>query len=504
MSGNRVIVKNTFFLYVRMFLTMGISLYASRIVLQQLGVEDFGVYSVVGSLSMFFLFLNYGVSTAIQRFLTYEIGIKNDEGLQKCFSSGLAVTILICIVLITAGEIAGFFAIDYLLDIPAGKESDALFVYQFTLLMIVLDLFKSCFQSLILSYERMSFFAYLSIAEALLKLTVVMLLSIFPGNKLHIYVILLTSSNFVILICYLLYSRINFPNVKLTLRGGRERLRTIVSFTGWNTLSSFADLCYMQGSNIVLNMFYGVALNAAMGITNQVKTAVMTFSKNVQFAANPHIIKEFAKGEYENFSTLIYGVSRISFLILFLPGLPILLNIHTILSIWLTVIPPYTETFIQLMICFALIDSLVGPLWIGMQATGNIKRYQITTSIIWISILPVTYYIFKYGGGPEWVILTQIIFGAVLICVRLIFAQSKCHIPVKSYIMRVIIPLVKATAAAAIIPLAASLLFTGLAKLIITSLLTLIALPSASYLLALTASERSQVVALVKSRLHRS
>ena len=174
---------------------MGISLYASRIVLQQLGVEDFGVYSVVGSLSMFFLFLNYGVSTAIQRFLTYEIGIKNDEGLQKCFSSGLAVTILICIVLITAGEIAGFFAIDYLLDIPAGKEGDALFVYQFTLLMIVLDLFKSCFQSLILSYERMSFFAYLSIAEALLKLTVVMLLSIFPGNKLHIYVILLTSSS---------------------------------------------------------------------------------------------------------------------------------------------------------------------------------------------------------------------------------------------------------------------------------------------------------------------
>lgn len=502
MSGNRLIVKNTFFLYVRMFLTMGISLYASRIVLQQLGVEDFGVYSVVGSLSMFFLFLNYGVSTAIQRFLAYEIGIKNDEGLQKCFSSGIVVTILICVVLVVVGEIAGVFAIGHLLDIPPGREDDALFVYQFSLLMIVIELFRSCFQNLILAYEKMSFFAYLSIAEAVLKLTVVFLLAIFGGDKLRIYVILLTCSSLVILICYVVYSRINFPAVKITIRGGRERLRSIISFTGWNTLSSFADLCYMQGLNIVLNMFYGVVLNAAMGVTNQVKTAVLTFSKNVQFAANPHIIKEFAKGEYENFSNLIYGISRISFLVLFLPGLPIMLNTHTILSIWLTVIPSYTEIFIRLMICFALIDSLVGPLWIGMQATGKIKAYQITTSLIWIAILPTTYIIFKNGGSPQWVILTQIIFSFILIIVRLSFAHKQCHIPIKSYITRVAIPLVKTMSVSAILPVVAAYLLTGISSLIVTTILTLVSLPVATYYLGLTAKERTQVLGLIKFKLN--
>ena len=249
-------------------------------------------------------------------------------------------------------------------------------------------------------------------------------------------------------------------------------------------------------------MFYGVALNAAMGVTNQVKTAVLTFSKNIQFAANPHIIKEFAKGEYESFSNLIYGISRISFLVLFLPGLPIMLNTHTILSIWLTVIPPYTETFIRLMICFALIDSLVGPLWIGMQATGRIKTYQITTSLIWIAIIPTTYLIFKYGGAPEWVILTQIIFSVILIIVRLIFAHRQCHIPIQSYIVRVAIPLVRTTVVAAVIPVITAYFLSGITGLIITTLITLITLPAATYFLAQTSQERSQVITLIRAKLY--
>lgn len=472
---------------------MGISLYASRIVLEQLGVQDFGVYNVVASLSMFFLFMEYGVSTAMQRYFAYEIGCDNEKGLQESFSAGLIATSLIAIFLILFGEIGGLFAINHLLEIPVERIHDATVVFQFTLLVIVLELLASSFHSMILAKEKMDFFAFVSIAEAILKLLIIFAISYSTGDKLITYAILLAGAGAIKLECYVVYTHTKFKNLKITVAGGKYHLRELLSFTGWNTYSSFADLCHMQGLNIVLNMFYGVTLNAAMGITTQVKSALLTLSKNVQFAANPHIIKEYAKGDFQEFSNLIYAISRISFLILFLPALPILLNTDTILSIWLTETPDHTISFIQLMLCFALIDSLVGPLWVSIQATGNIKRYQIVTGTTWITIIPTTYLIFKYGGMAEWVILIQVIFSILLIGVRLLFVRSQCNIAIRKYLSRVIIPLFNTVIIASIIPILLALNMDGIARLITTCISTLIALPISAYFFGLDKNERLTV-----------
>ncbi len=501
MSGNKLIVKNTLYLYIRMFLTMGISLYVSRIVLQQLGIENYGIYSVVGSLTLFFQFMNYGISNSLQRFLAYNIGINDTNEIHKCFSAGLAAILLICLAVILLGEFTGLLALKYIIEIPAGRESDALFVFQFSLLILVLNTINGSFESLILANERMSFFAYLAIAEAGMKLVLAFLLPIMPGDKLHTYIILLTVTTIIILICHITYCRINFPYVRITLKGARERLRAIFSFTGWNTLSSFADLCYLQGSNIILNSFFGVALNAAMGVTNQVKNAVSTFSRNIQVAANPQMIKDYARGDYKNFSSLTYTISKISYLLLLIIGIPILLNTNTILSLWLTIVPPYTATFIRLMICFCLLNNLVGPLWIAMQASGNIRNYQITLSIVWLLSLPTMYIALKLGGGPQSILLTHILFIIITLAIRLWFASRYCHLPIKEYIHQVLTPIISISVISFIAPLAATLCFeAGITLLIITSILSLITLPIATYIFGLSKSERQNLLEILRNK----
>lgn len=469
---------------------MGISLYASRIVLEQLGVQDFGLYNVVASISMFFLFMEYGVSTAMQRYFAFEIGTNNYDGLQRSFSAGLILTSLIALLLILIGEFGGIIAINHLLDIPKNRIHDAVIVYQFTLLIIVLELMASSFHSMILAKEKMDFFAFVSIAEAIIKLMIIFAISYSSDDRLITYSILLAGAGAIKLFCYIVYTLRCFKELRITMAGGSSSLKELLSFTGWNTFSSFADLCHMQGLNIVLNMFYGVALNAAMGITTQVKSAILTLSKNVQFAANPHIIKEYAKGDKQEFSNLIFGISRISFLILFLPALPMLLNTETILGIWLTETPGHTIMFIKLMICFALIDSLVGPLWICIQATGNIKRYQIVTGTIWITIIPTTYLIFKNGGIAEWVILIQVIYNILLLAIRLVFVRSQCNIPIRKYMSRVMLPLFRTVAVVAFILLLMALNTNNIGRLLTTSVATLIILPISAYFLAVSKGER--------------
>lgn len=476
-----------------MFLTLCISLYTSRIVLDQLGVVDFGIYSVVGSLSLFFIFMNYGIATSIQRYLSYAIGINDSKELQRCFSSGLMAVILIGIIVLILGESVGPPMIKYMIDIPPARVSDAYFVFQFTLVSLVITVITGCFEASILSFERMAFFAYLAIAEALMKLALAISLPIIPGDKLRIYAILLTIISSVILICHIAYCRYNFRGIKITLRNSRARLRSIFSFAGWNTLSSFADLCHLQGSNLILNSFFGVTLNAAMGITNQVKHTVCNFSRSIQVAANPNIVKTYARGDIHEYSNLVYLISKISFLLLLLIGIPILLNIETILSLWLTVIPPYTVILVRLMIVFCLLDNLVGPLWIAMQATGKIKIYQIIISATWLLSLPVMYLALRTGYGPQTILVTQIGFSTVTLAIRLVFADRCCHLPFKDYICNVLLPIFKVSLLIFTLVYGASHWLDGIEALILSTLLSIVVTPTATYYVGISTFERQRI-----------
>lgn len=502
MANHKLVFKNTLFLYVRVFLSMAIGLYTSRVVLRELGVDNFGIYSVVGSLSMMFGYLNYGISSSLQRFMSCEIALNNQNGLRKCFATSLQAAIYLSLLLFFLCETVGLWALTDIIDIPAGRESDAMFVFQVSILILVIELFKTCCISLIIAEERMSFFAYISIAESLLKLLIVFMLAMLPGNKLRTYVLLLAGVSLIVIGCYIAYCRIKFPEVRFTLRGGRERLREIFSFTGWNTLASFADLCYMQGSNIILNVFYGVAYNATMGITNQVKNALYSFSKNLQTAANPHLTKEFAQGEYGSFSKLAVMISVLSCLLLYLFGLPIILNIDLILDVWLTTVPPAGPVFIRLIIIFCLIDSLVGPLWVGMQAYGKIRNYQIIMSTGWMLSLPAMWLALKLGGAPESILLIQIAFNLMLLVIRLWFATRHCHIRLRDYLTDVVLRLAATIVLSGAIPLLLSLAISGgTARFIATTAATLITVPVCTLFVAISSNDRTALLTLVKTRL---
>lgn len=493
MANHRIVVKNTLFLYFRMALTMVVGLYASRVVLQQLGVTDFGIYSVVASLSMLFAFLNFGISSSFQRYLSVEISSGVTAAVQRCLSTCLLACVLLAAIVLFIINPLSLGILLTVIDIPAGRMPDAIFVLQFSMLIMAADLFKTCLQSLIIAHERMSFFAYISIVEAILKLCAVLLLAFFCGDKLRIYMWLLLCVALLVLTAYGVYCRLKFAGLRFSLRGGRRRLREIFSFTGWNTLASFADLCYMQGSNVLLNMFFGVALNATMGITNQVKNAFYSFSRNIQMAANPHMIKEYAQGDYASFARLTEAISKISFLLLLVLGLPLALNTDYVLELWLTTRPPMAVSFIRLMIVFCLVDSLVGPLWVAMQARGELRTYQIVMSTGWLLSLPATYAAFSLGAAPQWVIGIQIIFNAVLLAIRLWFAVRYCNIDLRDYLTSVVLPLAVTSIVGSIVPVAIALYTDGLIRLGVTIAATSVTVPATAWFVAMSANERNAV-----------
>lgn len=501
MANHKLVFKNTLFLYARVFLSMAIGLYTSRVILKELGVDDFGIYSVVGSLSMLFAYLNYGISSSLQRFMSCEIAADSRSGLQKCFSSSLQAAIYLSLILVFLCETVGLWALREIIDIPAGHESDALFVFQISVAILVLELFKTCCISLIISHEKMSFFAYISIVESLLKLGVALMLMAVGSDKLRTYALLLLGVSVVVLSAHVIYCRRNFPRIQFSLKGGSERLREIFSFTGWNTLASFADLCYMQGTNIVLNVFYGVAYNATMGITTQVKNALYSFSRNLQTASFPHLIKEFAQEDFKSFSRLAITISVLSCLLLYLFGLPILLNTETILDIWLVNIPPRGATFIRLIILFCMVDSLVGPLWVGMQAYGNIRTYQLIMSTGWMLSLPTMWLALRLGGSPECVLQIQVLFNLMLLAIRIGFAVRYCHIDLREYVKNVLLRLVAAMILAGIIPLCIAGTTEGYVRLLLTTAASLATVPLFSFFVAFPKAERQSIINFAKSKL---
>lgn len=438
MGSQATVMKNSMFLAVRMFLTMGISFYASRVVLQQLGVTDFGVYSVVGALTLVMSFFTISLTTALQRFMNVELGVSGGKNMERVFAACCVCVAIVAVLFWIVAEVAGVWMIDSVLSIPRGRETDARIVYQMTLVIATLEILRTPYNSLIIAHERMSFYAYNSIIEAFLKLMAVTLLAWVGGNKLLIYVGLLIVVAGGINCSYIWFCHRTFPTMKFSLKGDRELVKRISKFTGWNVLTSVGDIAWQQGSAMILNVFYGVALNATMGITNQVKTAVTSFTKSVQTAANPQLMKTCAGGKMAEFEMLFGRISRVSVFFVCFLGMPVFVNAEFLLSLWLTVVPPYCGTFVKLIVVFCAVDALVGPLWACMQASGRIAVYQIVTSLIWLLCLPLTYWAFRSGLPPFWVIIVLICNNTVLVGVRLWFARRTVGLSIRCYLRDVV------------------------------------------------------------------
>lgn len=487
-------MKNTMFMAVRMLFSMSVSLYTSRVILQQLGVVDFGIYTVIGGLAIIMSFFTSALTVAIQRYMNVELAKSGGAGVQRVFSACWWSVIAMAVVFLVIAEGIGLWFLEHGLNIPDERMDAAHIVFQLSLVIVMVEMLRVPYNSLIIAHERMSFYAYNSIIEVSLKLLTAILLIFASGDKLVDYMLLLIGVAVIVNASYVIYCRRKMPEIRFSFKASRAQIFEIGKFTGWNVLTSVSDLVYSQGAGMVLNVFFGVAYNASMGISNQVKTAVSSFTRSMQLAANPQIVKSYAAEEYGEFATLVMRISRVSFFLVLFFGMPILLNTDYILSLWLTVVPPSGALFVQLMIAFCVIDSLSNPLWISMQAMGRIAIYQIVVCVVWLLSLPLTYLAFKLGLPPYWLFVVLIGVDLLLLAIRVAYVSRYCNIGGVVYMRHVVLPILLTVVVAGVFPLlAAAEIENDLWRLLITGVVWCVTMPTSVYFFGLSRDEKVAV-----------
>lgn len=437
-TQNKKIAANTFFLYIRMVIIMLVSLYTSRVVLNVLGINDFGIYNVVGGIVVLFSFLNNALTQATQRFLTFELGRQDLNEFRNIFNISVLLYVLLSIIIIVLAETIGLWFLNTQLNIQDNRMVAANWVYQFSIFTFVLGLIRTPYNAVIIAYEKMSFYAYTSIIEALLKLVIVYILVMIACDKLILYSALLLLVSLLMLIVYLCYVFFNFKDCKHEFYWKKSLFKRIAGFSGWSLFGSLAVMSANQGINMLLNIFFGVVVNAAVGISNQVNSAVQQFVSSFQMAFNPQITKSYASQNREYLVHLVFKTSKYSFLLTLLITFPLLFKMEEILILWLGVLPKYTVVFCQLILVSLIFESLSGPLWMLVQATGKIKKYQIwMSSIKWIEIIGA-YILLKLGLNPAYVFVIRCVVSVLSLTCRLILLKELISFPSTKYLFDVL------------------------------------------------------------------
>ena len=490
-ADNKRIAKNTLMLYFRMFLTMGVSLYTSRIVLNTLGVEDFGIYNVVGGVVTMFSFLNAAMSSATQRFLSFELGKENYKQLQKVFSMSLNIHVLIASVIFVLAETIGLWFLNAKLNIPAERMEAANWVYQFSILSFMVTVISVPYNAMIIAYERMNVYAYVSILEVVLKLIIVFMLQWFGYDKLKFYAILVFSISLLIRLVYGIYCNRNFKESRYVFSWDKSLYTTLMSYAGWNLWGNVAGVMFTQGINILLNIFFGPAINAARGIAYQIRGAVTGFVTNFQMAMNPQIIKSYASGNQNYMHQLIFQGAKYSFFLLLLLSLPILFETPLILKIWLKIVPDYTVIFTRLVLVNILIDCISGPLMTAAQASGKIKVYQSVVGGLLILILPISYLFLKLGYSPQVTLYVSISISIIALFSRLWILRPLVHLSILKFTQFVLVPILMVSLVAVIPPLLTTYFMNpGILAFFIVSSISVLSVLLSIYSLGLERKER--------------
>lgn len=383
-----------------MMLMMLVTLYTSRVVLEVLGAEDFGIYNVVGGVVVLFGFLNSAMSSATQRFLSFELGRKDFVQLKKVFSVSVTIHVLIALLIFIFAETVGLWFLNTQLTIPDERMNAANWVYQFSILAFMVNVISVPYNAAIISHERMNVYAYISIVEVILKLVIVFALQWFGLDKLKLYAILVFTVSIIIRAMYQIYCKRKFEECLYRFEWDRTLFITMFGFAGWNVIGNFAYVFRNQGSNILLNMFFGPTVNAARAVAYQLDAAVEQFVNNFQTAMNPQIIKSYASKDYDYSMKLIYSGSKYTYFLMLLLSLPIILQAEFILSLWLKEVPQYTVLFVQIVLINGLIDSVSKSLKTIVKASGKVSVYMAIQGGFYLFALPVIYLFLKWGYSP--------------------------------------------------------------------------------------------------------
>jgi O-antigen/teichoic acid export membrane protein len=399
-ENNKRIAKNTLMLYFRMFITTIVGLYTSRVVLNTLGVTDFGIYNVVGGIITMASFFNSAMVAASQRFLSFELGRNDYDRLKRVFCTTINIHATICLVALVLAETIGLWFVNAKLVIPEDRMIAANWVYQASILTFIIKVMSVPYNSAIVAHEKMSAFAYISILDVVLQLLIVYLLVVFPFDKLIVYSILMVCVVSLIRVCYTIYCKRHFSECTYHFFFDKPLFFEIFSFAGWSIIGNLGFSFKNQLSNIILNLFFGPSVNAARGVAMQVSSHVKTFAHSFTMALNPQITKQYAAGNLEVSRKLVYAGSRYTFYLLTLISIPVIININYILKLWLGVVPEFTAQFVIFTILTSLLYALSECVTKAIQATGRIKWFQIGVSIIMLSELPIAWVLLEMGYPP--------------------------------------------------------------------------------------------------------
>ncbi len=496
-ENNKRIAKNTLYLYLRTFFVMAVSIFTSRIVLDVLGINDFGIYNVVGAFVAMFSLLSGTLTAATQRFITYELGKEHPES-NKIFSVSLGIHLILAIVIFLLLESVGLWFLNYKMNISPDRLLAANWVFQCSVLTFCINLISIPYNASIIAHERMNVFAVISIFEVLAKLAVAYILMVFNGDKLIVYAVLLLIVAVLLRIIYGIYCKRNFSECYFHIVKDKAVYIQMLSFSGWNFIGSTAGILNTQGINVLINLFFGVTFNAARGVAEQINTAINSFVMNFMTAINPQITKSFASGNYEYLNTLIVKGTKYSFFLYWFICLPLMLESEYVLNLWLVEVPSYAPILLRYAMIYTACQLLSQTLYTSMLATGNIKKYQIVVGSLSILAFPIAYVFFKCGLPVEYgyiatIIMSLVCLGARLIMLRDMIPQFSISAYNKDGLLRILMVVCISYGILLIGTKYIEMFSTGLVGFVITCIVSFLITICCIFILGITKQERTKI-----------
>ncbi len=490
-ENNKRIAKNTIVLYCRMLFMMAISLYTSRVVLNTLGVVDFGIFSVVGTVVSMFSFLNAAMTSSTTRYITFALGRGDEKRLKTIFSTALQIHALIAFAIVVLSETIGLWFFYHKMQIPPERVDAAFWVLQLCIVDSVFAVMSVPYNADIVAHERMSAFAWMSIFDAVAKLLIVYLLVIAPFDRLVFYAAMLVVVQITSRFIYSIYCNRHFAESKYCRVWDKPLFREMLSFASWSLFGDLSATLFTAGLNMLLNVFFGPIVNAARGVATQVQGAIMGFVNNFQMAVNPQITKTYAKGEMENMYSLMFRCARFSFYLLFFLSLPVILEADFVLTVWLKTVPENTVTFLRIIICTSLIYTCANPLIIANKATGKVKKYQMVCGTTLLLILPVSYVVLKLGAPAYAVFIVHFVMECICQLARMVMLRPLIGLRLRDYFTHIYLYIFIVVALSAIAPTWVYFVMPDtVARFFAVCTVSVVSVSSVVYFIGLTAGEK--------------
>ena len=501
-ENNKKIAKNTIFLAIRMVVVLLITLYTTRIVLSALGVVDYGVYTVVAGFVTMCAFISTSMANGIQRFYNFELGKSGTEGAVRVFNTGLLIQVLFAIVIILFTELFGVWYLNHKMVIPSDRLYAAKWLLQLSILNLTLSMLQVPFKASIMAHEKMDYYALVSILDASLKLGVAFAIKYSPIDKLIFYGALVSTIHFVNICLYTFYAKIHFEEIRVKKEFDRHLFKSMLVFSGWNLFGTLARTMRNQGLGMVLNLFFGPVVNAAQGIANQVSNGFNNMVSNLSTASRPQIVQSYSQGNLNRSIRLMMSVSKLTSLLLYISAYPILIEIDFVLHIWLgDNVPDGTNYLVIIVVITAFVANLQSFISALVHATGKMRAYQLTCSLINILIVPAAYIACKMGASVEIVFIIGFIIEIMVFVASVIILKGLVSFSVREYIKRVIIPVARVMMATVLFPLIPRLLMPiGITRFVLVLTLALLSSLIGSYYLGISHKEQEIISTFIKNR----